>query len=211
MNDSCLAILAGGDGKRLGYYKPLMNLNNKKLVVHTLDNLGPYFNYIILVVKNNTQKELLISSIYEAINKYNVEVVVDKVNLNGPIAGLVTAVDYCNRKLLAIAPSDTPFIKFSIYKHLGDYVVNKNYEAAVPAWPNNYIEPLISISVRDKIAQVLNKNIREGKLRIRDVYAEMRTAYVNVYYLSKNPDLEFFNVNNNEDLELARRIVSQLN
>lgn len=211
MDDSCLAILAGGDGKRIGYYKPLIELNNKKLIEYTLENLGPYFSFILLVVKSSTQRELLMNSIRETINKYDTKIVVDKVSLNGPIAGLITAIDYCDRKLLAIAPSDAPFIKFHIYKHLSDYVVYQNYDAAVPIWPNNYVEPLVSFAIRDKVSRVASENIMKKKLRIQDIYAGVHTAYINVYSLSSSPLIEFFNINRYEDLESARRILSRLN
>jgi molybdopterin-guanine dinucleotide biosynthesis protein A len=210
MIDVCLAILAGGSGERFRHYKPLIQLGSKKLIEYILENLAPYFNRTLLVVKNDLQRELLINNISKAISKYDVEIVLDKIDLKGPIAGIITATEYCNDKLLALAPSDTPFIKFNIYEKLRDYVVKRHYDAAIPIWPNNYTEPLISLSVRERLAHAAHMCI-SGRWRVQDVYSKLHTAYVNIYSLSENPEVDFLNINNYGDLELALKIINQRN
>ncbi len=208
MRDACLAILAGGSGERFGDYKPLVRLGGRRLIEYILENLGPYFNRALLVVKNDLQRELLINSVHEAINRYDIEIILDKIDLDGPIAGIITATEYCDTELLALAPSDTPFIKFSIYKKLGDYVIKKHYDAAIPIWPNNYSEPLISLSVRKRLAQAARVCV-SGKWRVQDMYNNLNTAYVNIYSLSENPEVDFLNINSHRDLELAQRLINQ--
>ena len=208
--DTCLAILAGGMGRRIKGYKPLIMLKNKKLIEYVLENLIPYFNEILVVVRNNWQRDMLMQNIKELINTHRINVVTDMVNLEGPLAGIITAVNYCNKEVIAFAPADTPFIKIHIYEHLNHYIKNCGYEAAVPIWPNRYIEPLVSISVRKSLINVINECIEKDIKSVGAIFNKMLTAYVDVRLISRNPSIEFLNINNYEDLDLAQKFLTNI-
>ncbi|MEM0005161.1 MAG: molybdenum cofactor guanylyltransferase [Desulfurococcaceae archaeon] len=207
IQDTCLAVLAGGDGSRLGFYKPLIQLGDRKLVEYVLDNLARYFNEVLLVVKNTAHRNWLLNHIGGVINKYGVEILLDKANVEGPIAGIMTAAEHCVNDYLAIAPSDTPFINFNIYKRLRSYIIEQKYDAALPVWPNNYVEPLVSYNLRDKLIRVITEKINSDELRVQDIYRSLNTAFVDVHSLSENPSLDFLNINDYKDLDLALKIL----
>lgn len=207
IQDTCLAVLAGGNGSRLGFYKPLIQLGDKKLVEYVLDNLASYFNKVLLVVKTTLQRNWLLNHIEGVIDKYGVEILLDKVNIEGPIAGIMTAAEHCENDYLAIAPSDTPFIKFNIYKRLSRYIIEQKCDAALPVWPNNYVEPLVSYNVREELIRVITEKTNSYKLKVQDIYRSLNTAFVDVYYLSENPLLDFLNINDDKDLDLALKIL----
>jgi len=207
--DTCLAVLAGGIGRRIKGYKPLIRLGNKVLIEYVLENLSHYFGEVLIVVHNHKQKDLITRNVKELIDTYKINVVTDVVNLNGPLAGVITAVNYCSKELVALAPADTPFIKMHIYEHLNRHVKDYGYEAAIPLWPNGYIESLISISVRESLMNAINEGIRKGIKSVSAIFSKMFTAYVDIRLISRNPSIEFLNINTYEDLDLARRILSQ--
>lgn len=208
--DTCLAVLAGGMGRRIKGYKPLITLKNKMLIEYVLESLSPYFGEVLIVVRNHWQKSMLMQSIKDLIDTYRISIVTDIVNLKGPLAGVITAVNHCSKELIAFAPADTPFIKIHIYKHLNRYVKNYGYEAAVPLWPNRFIEPLISLSIKESLMSAINECIKKGIKSVSAIFNRMFTAYVDIRLISRNPSIEFLNINTYEDLDLAQKFLTNI-
>jgi len=48
-------ILAGGQSKRMGYDKLFLELNNKKLIEHTLDKVKKYLKKIIIITNQDNK------------------------------------------------------------------------------------------------------------------------------------------------------------
>ena len=47
------AILAGGQSKRMGKDKLFLELNNKKLIEHTIDKVKKYLKKVIIITNQN--------------------------------------------------------------------------------------------------------------------------------------------------------------
>ena len=108
------AILAGGQSKRMGEDKLFLELNNKKLIEHTLDKVNKYLKKIIIITNQD--------------NKFffenNLTTVKDCVEGQlGPLVGILTAMKWAKENLskcswIATFPCDTPFFPESIIKVL---------------------------------------------------------------------------------------------
>ena len=49
------AILAGGQSRRMGKDKLFLELNNKKLIEHTIDKVKKYLKQIIIITNQNNE------------------------------------------------------------------------------------------------------------------------------------------------------------
>ena len=104
------AILAGGKSKRMGKDKLFLELNNKKLIEHTLDKVKKHFKKIILITNQHN----------EFFSKNNLTTVEDCIKGHlGPLVGILTAMKWAKENFkecswIASFPCDTPFFPESI-------------------------------------------------------------------------------------------------
>jgi len=49
------AILAGGKSKRMGKDKLFLEINNKKLIEHTIDKVKKYLKEVIIITNQNNE------------------------------------------------------------------------------------------------------------------------------------------------------------
>ena len=106
------AILAGGQSKRMGKDKLFLELNNKKLIEHTIDKVNKYFKKVIIITNQDN----------EFFSKNNLTTVKDCIEGQlGPLVGILTAMKWAKKNFkkcswIATFPCDTPFFPDSIIK-----------------------------------------------------------------------------------------------
>jgi len=196
-------ILAGGSGERLGEYKPLFKLLGRPMVLYVYEAAGRVADEVILAVKTHDQAEALARVVD------NARIVFDVVDL-GAVGGIYAGLVNAHYDLVLVLPSDTPLLSSEtltrLLKHVG------KHEAAVPRWPNGYIEPLVAAVRRGSALSAVQRLVELGIASSRELYKLLDTVYVDVYTLTPNPEAEFFNVNTYEDAvraeELLRRYTS---
>jgi len=54
-NNILAAILAGGQSKRMGKDKLFLELNNKKLIEHTIDKVKKYLKKIVIITNQDNE------------------------------------------------------------------------------------------------------------------------------------------------------------
>lgn len=206
MGSVTLVVLSGGRGKRIGGYKPLVTLCGRPLICHVLGNLASLAQERLLIVHDASQAGALKKTVKAC--GFKASVISDLPGENLPITGLYTASLYSTGEVIAVAPSDTPFLKARSYERLLARLGEK--DAAVPIWPNGYVEPLIAVYRSEPLRKATRKALEEGKLRSRSPLDYMDVVYVPVDEVFYDPRLETFNVNSNEDLEEAERLCKKL-
>jgi len=196
-------ILAGGSGERLGEYKPLFKLLERPMVLYVYEAARRVADEVILAVKTGDQAEALRGIVNGAYIAFDV---VDLGAVGGIYAGLANA----HHDLVLILPSDTPLLSSETLSRLLKHV--NRHEAAVPRWPNGYIEPLVAAVRRGSALRAVQRLVELKIVSPRELYKLLNTAYVDVYTLTPNPEAEFLNVNTYEDAaraeELLRRYAS---
>ena len=107
------AILAGGQSKRMGKDKLFLEINNKKLIEHTIDKVKKYLKEVIIITNQDN----------EFFSKNNLITVKDCIEGQlGPLVGILTAMKWAKENLtkcswIATFPCDTPFFPESIIKN----------------------------------------------------------------------------------------------
>lgn len=86
-------------------------------------------------------------------------------------------------------------------------------DAAIPQWPNGYIEPLHAVYKVSPALSAAEKAMGEGRLTIRAMIAGLgKVVYVGTDELRRfDPELStFFNINSQKDLRTAVKMLRTL-
>jgi len=196
-------ILAGGFSKRFGQDKCLIDLVGKPLLVHVIDRVSNVVDEKVIVASSNASKEK-----FSNLFKSETRVVVDKYEGQSPLVGAVTGFESVEAEYSLLLPCDAPFVSSEIAALLLDLCINKG--AAIPRWPNGYIEPLQAAYDTESALEAAKKALNEEKRDLLSMINHLpRTRYVSTLVLQQL-DLKlltFFNVNTQEDLKKAEQIL----
>ena len=196
------AILAGGQSKRMGKDKLFLELNNKKLIEHTLDKVKKYLKKIIIITNQD--------------NKFffenNLTTVKDCVEGQlGPLVGILTAMKWAKENLskcswIATFPCDTPFFPESIIKSFIEESEKKEslILCASSHGRKHNIFGLWSLDLYDKLKDdLINKKVR----KVQDWTEKNKIKNLEFEFKDYDP---FFNINTKEDLEFAKKLSTRI-
>jgi len=196
-------ILAGGFSRRLGQDKGLVKLAGKPLILHVLDRIQGTVNETVVVVSSDHQ-----SVVFAPLLDRRASVVVDEHETQSPIVGATTGFENARGEYSLLLPCDTPFVSSNVASLLLDLCVNKS--AAIPRWPNGYIEPLQAAYQTKSALNAAKRALEQGKLDLRSMISYLRgVRYVSTLVLQQvDPRLlTFFNINTPEDLKRAESML----
>jgi len=196
------AILAGGQSKRMGKDKLFLELNNKKLIEHTIDKVKKYLKKIVIITNQDN----------EFFFKNNLTTVKDCIEGQlGPLVGILTAMKWAKENLskclwIATFPCDTPFFPESIIKNFIEESEKKEslILCASSHGRKHNIFGLWSLDLYDKLKDdLINKKVR----KVQD-WTE-KNKIKNLEFIFKDYD-PFFNINTEEDLEFAKKLSKKI-
>jgi molybdopterin-guanine dinucleotide biosynthesis protein A len=196
-------ILAGGFSRRFGQNKGLIELSGKPLVLHVLDKALHIVDEVVVVVSSDAQKRAFSCALHD-----EVDVTVDKYEKQSPLVGALTGFERVRGKHSLLLPCDTPFITNRVLLLLLDLCINRN--AAIPRWPNEYIEPFQAAYHTQSALRAAETAFEEKKLDMQSMILHMtRVRYISTLVLRQmDPKLlTFFNINTPEDLKRAESIL----
>jgi len=196
------AILAGGQSKRMGKDKLFLELNNKKLIEHTLDKVKKYLKKIIIITNQDN----------EFFFKNNLTTVKDCIEGQlGPLVGILTAMKWAKENLskcswIATFPCDTPFFPESIIKSFIEESKKKEslILCASSHGRKHNIFGLWSLDLYDKLKDdLINKKVR----KVQDWTEKNKIKNLEFKFKDYDP---FFNINTEEDLEFAKKLSKKI-
>ena len=196
------AILAGGQSKRMGKDKLFLEINNKKLIEHTIDKVKKYLKKIIIITNQDN----------EFFSKNNLITVEDCIQGQlGPLVGILTAMKWAKENLtkcswIATFPCDTPFFPESIIRNFIQESEKKKslILCASSHGRKHNIFGLWSLDLYDK----LKDDLMEKKVRKVQDWTE-KNKIKNLEFEFKDYD-PFFNINTKEDLEFAKKLSKKI-
>ena len=196
------AILAGGQSKRMGKDKLFLELNNKKLIEHTIDKVKKYFKKVIIITSQEN----------EFFSKNNLITVKDCIEGQlGPLVGILTAMKWAKENLnkcswIATFPCDTPFFPDSIIKSFIEE--SKKRESLILCASSHgrkhNIFGLWSLDLYEK----LENDLIDKKIRKVQDWTE-KNEIKNLEFKFKDYD-PFFNINTKQDLEFAKKLSAKI-
>jgi len=192
------AILAGGQSRRMGKDKLFLELNNKKLIEHTIDKVKKYLKQVIIITNQNNEFFL----------KHNLTTVKDCIEGQlGPLVGILTAMKWAKESSkkyswVASFPCDTPFFPESIIKSFIKESKKKEslLLSASSHGRKHNIFGLWSLDLYDKLKDdLVNKKIR----KVQDWTEKNKIKNLEFRFKDYDP---FFNINTEEDLKFAKKL-----
>jgi molybdopterin-guanine dinucleotide biosynthesis protein A len=200
-------ILAGGVSSRFGRDKGLLRLANKPLIKHVLDAVMNIVDERIVVVSSEAQSEG-----YMKVTGPNVQVTIDKTDIRGPLVGALTGFEVARGDYSLLLPCDTPLASTEVLSLLLELCVSKN--AAIPRWPNGYIEPLQAAYRTRSALKAAEIAFEEKKSNLHCIVDKLiGVRYVSTLVIHQlDPMLRtFFNVNTPLDLKKAEGLMKHMN
>jgi len=196
------AILAGGQSRRMGKDKLFLELDNKKLIEHSIDKVKKYLKQVIIITNQNN----------EFFKKNNLTTVKDCIaGQLGPLVGILTAMKWAKENTnkyswVATFPCDTPFFPESIIKsfiHESEKKESLLLSASSHGRKHN-IFGLWSLDLYDKLKNdLVNKKIR----KVQDWTEKNKIKNLEFEFKDYDP---FFNINTKEDLEFAKKLIKKI-
>jgi molybdopterin-guanine dinucleotide biosynthesis protein A len=201
MEKVTVAILAGGDSKRFGSDKALVDFQGSPLITHMVDIARKLSSEIIVVVSDEVQEAKLCEVIKD------VRVVVDPPSeVKCALAGALTAFEYTLTPHTLLLPVDTPLASVELLRMIKR--MSSGYGAVVPSWPSGYIEPLHSVYLAEHAYYHGLKVMEKGLHKMSDMLnALQKVLFVSTETLKQfDEDLDtFVNFNTLKDLKKAEK------
>ena len=197
-NNILAVVLAGGKSKRFGRDKSQVKLGNKILIDYILTEIIDFYKDI-LIVTNEPIKFL---------DSNKISIVNDIKKGLGPLGGIFSAMKWVrdnkkDYKWISTFPIDTPFFK---KKHLIKFYKEINLEKSNLFFmksknKRHNIFGLWSLELYEKLESALNRGDRKVELWANEIGVKT------IDFEHENNKDPFFNINTEEELEIAKKLL----
>ncbi len=183
-------ILAGGRGQRMsGQDKGLMLWQDRPMIEHVLNQLQAPRERLIISANRNL----------DSYRKYSDIVVEDSLeDFQGPLAGILSAMQVCNTEYLLCVPCDTPAPPQNMLQLLSECMQVENRKDAI-CHDGERLQPLFCmLSCQHQL--LLNDFLQQGRRKVHDFMQLIEPAICD-FSQQKNA---FYNFNRAEDMQHAQ-------
>jgi molybdenum cofactor guanylyltransferase len=191
-----ISIQAGGQSRRMGTDKALVQLGGLPLIEHVLkrvEGLGDE----ILITSNHT----------ESLSYLGIPIVPDPIPGAGALAGLETALHAAQGDYVLILACDMPFVNRKLLCHMIELAPSGDIIVPIHA---GYFEPLHAIYNKECLPNI-QASLKNGQTRVISFFDEVQVQVIDEGKIATfDPQgMSFFNINTPEDLAFAERYLSQ--
>jgi molybdopterin-guanine dinucleotide biosynthesis protein A len=192
VNPVSVAILAGGQSRRMGTDKSFVLLDGKPLIDHVIERVSALSSGIILITNSPDRYA-----------RYDLPAYSDIIPNCGALGGLHSALHHCPTEYVVCVACDMPFLNPNLLQHLVD--LRDGYQAVAPRIAGK-IEGLHAVYNRSCL-NVIEQQINARKLRLSDMYAHLHALLLSEAQIrALDPDLRsFVNVNTPDSLSQVQR------
>lgn len=196
-----VAILAGGQSKRMGRDKAFLTLGGRSFISRISDEMCTLTKDMFVVIGKKQTNEFR-----KALGR-RATIIGDEYDLKNPMGGILSACKVVRTEYVAFLACDMPLVKSAVVLSL--YRAAQGHSAAIPIWPNGFLEPLCAVyNVREAERAGLDA-LREGSVGAWSLISHLVDAsYVRVeslrivdHYLDS-----FININSVKDFKDLSRV-----
>lgn len=192
-----VAILAGGQSRRMGRDKGLVQLDGRPLVEH-----------VRRASMGVGQEVFLVTNRPEAYAFLGLRTVADQDPGRGSLEGLRSALSAGRSEHVLVVACDMPFVRPDLLEHLAAQAGTA--DAVVPRFQGR-LHPFLALYSRGCLPAV-ERALGADELEVRAALGQLNCVVVEESDLRvhEREGLSFYNVNTPEDLERAREILKQV-
>ena len=192
-------ILAGGKSSRLGQSKALQVIDGKSLIQWVIDRLATLSTEIIIVTAHG-----------EAIpcsSAVRIKTVADIYPRKGPLVGIYSGLIASSSSRAIVVGCDTPFLSVGLLEYMTQ--LSSTLDVVVPRIKKK-VEPLCAVYSKNCLAPI-QELLERNELQISKLFSTVKVKYVEEDETNRfDPEhLSFFNINNQDDLERARKLAAE--
>ncbi len=185
-------ILAGGLARRMnGQDKGLIQFRGKPLIHYAIVAIRPLVKQVFI----NANRHL------DQYQQFGYPVITDQTNtFDGPLAGVLTALEECQTEVLLVMPCDSPLIESSHLERLLTMREDNQAEIAV-AFDGTRLHPVflaLSANLRTSLKQFLASGERKIDKWL-DLHQTIKVDF------GDNPEI-FVNINSLEELQALQQL-----
>lgn len=187
-----IAILAGGQSRRMGQDKSFLMFKEKPLIEHVVDRLQTLNLDIMIITNSPTKYAHLELSIFT-----------DEIPGCGSLGGIYTALRRSTSKYVLCVACDMPFLNSALLRY--QIELCDNFDVVIPKMDGK-AHNLHAIYARDCHPHI-RQQIETGNFRISDFYQELRVRYVDDAELQvfDRSSLSLTNLNTPDDVIMMSR------
>jgi len=185
-------VLAGGQSRRMGRNKALLELEGQTLIARVLERLSPLCDELIISAND-----------VELYADLPAQVVPDLIAGRGALSGIHAGLATMRHDKAVVVACDMPFLSLSLLRYM--VVMSSGYDVVSPR-VDGFFEPLHAVySARcvEPIAQLIAK----GPRRVVDLYRQIRLREVTKADVQLfDAALSFVNVNTHKEWAEVQRL-----
>ncbi|NLT19961.1 MAG: molybdenum cofactor guanylyltransferase [Syntrophomonadaceae bacterium] len=192
------AILAGGKSSRMKFNKAFAQIDQQMSI-----------EIIIHKFKSIFSETIIISNEPELFQGFNLPVFTDVYPRLGPVSGIHAALYYANYEPVFILGCDMPFLSTQLIENMISRI--DNYHSVVPSI-DGFLQATAAVYSKTSLP-IFEGCLKTQKLKLTRILKEELNSLVlnedNMRPFGEISDM-FFNLNDNETLEQARKIAGRL-
>jgi molybdenum cofactor guanylyltransferase len=190
-------ILAGGDSKRLGRPKALLDFCGKSLIEIMVERLYGIFDQVTLVTDR--------PELYEGLP---VLVTNDLINdkVKSPLRGIHAGLSVSPLPYQFVVACDMPFLNIELVSYMARFA--SDYDAVVPR-VDSYFQPLHAFYSRTCI-KIISRQLERGLYKVIDFYENINIKFIDSAEIKRfDPEeISFTNINTWPDYEQALKVIA---
>lgn len=200
-----LALQAGGESRRMGQSKALVDFCGRPLIAHMVERLMPAADEIVVT----TNEASRLSFLGQMFPQVEMRLVPDVYEVRGALVGFVTAFEAARYDTVAIVACDMALASADLLARQVALLHDSGVDAVVPANRHGF-EPMHAVYRRSTCAPLARELVESGHLRVRDMLERVKLRQLTPAEVRAIAPLggSFANANTPEELakleELAR-------
>lgn len=181
-------LIAGGQSRRFGSSKLVAEYKGRKLIDYAIDILR-HISDDCFIVGNFDRDEI----------KTSIPLYKDIISGCGPLCGIHAALNYADKKYVAVLPVDMPELSYNVYRFL---YPSAGDEHPVVAVSHKGIEPLVSIWPTAQLDN-FEKAISQNEYSLHRILKQLNAHEIALEDVMPNYQEKWFeNINYKKDLDL---------
>jgi molybdopterin-guanine dinucleotide biosynthesis protein A len=193
--DVCAVILAGGQSRRMGFNKALIDVGGRPLIQILADRILPLTTQILISSNDSVSYKFL-----------NYPVISDYYKGCGPLAGFHAAMSQKACSLYIVLACDLPNLQTSLLRNLVSFA--EGYDAAIPRSRDGLAHPLCAVYRRTCLPSV-EKALMRGANKVIEIFLD---DSLTIKWISPEEgsfqESELANLNTPEDLYLLKAAIT---
>lgn len=195
-----VVIQAGGESRRMGQDKGLLDFLGQPLVQRVLERLRPLADELLVTTNRPAAYQFL-----------GVRLVPDQMPGRGALGGLYTALSTASQPLVAVVACDMPFASRELLQAQVDILRSEDWDAVIPRSADG-LEPFHAVYRRETCLPLVLQALQAERWRVDAWFAAARLRFLKPEEIQQlDPHgLCFWNVNTPEELAAALERARQI-